>query len=115
MKRSIEIRWHFEGIHCWPSAPDEVKFLRDPHRHLFYCRARMNVMHEDRELEFFMMKHRLEAFTKSWGKDLGARSCEKMAMDIMNWVACEWKRSEIEVEVNEDNENGAIVSTTIVW
>lgn len=114
MKRMIEIRFHFEGMHCWPSAPDEVAFLRNKHRHTFYVRARMNVEHNDRELEFFMMKTRLQTFVSQWGFDLGERSCEMMATSIMDFLIRNFSRYEVEVEVNEDNENGAIVATSIV-
>lgn len=114
MKRMIEIRFRFEGLHHWPDAPDEVIFLRSPHRHEFYARVRMDVLHADRELEFFMMKSRLQQFVKNWGYDLGSQSCEMMATKIMEFVVEKWSRSEVEVEINEDNENGAIVSSSIV-
>ena len=35
VRRWIRVRTTFEGFHCWPSAPNEVAFLRNVHRHLF--------------------------------------------------------------------------------
>ncbi len=105
----IEVRLHFEGQHCWPEAPDQVSFLQSPHRHLFHVRARMNVSHDDRELEFILVKRALEKFVSEWGFDLGRRSCETMAQQIIFYIRTKWNRDFIEVEVNEDGENGAVV------
>jgi hypothetical protein len=66
MKKFIEVTWQFEGLHCWPSAPDEVAFLRSPHRHIFHCRARLEVFHQDREVEFILLKRNLESRTLEW-------------------------------------------------
>lgn len=105
----IEVRLQFEGQHCWPDAPEEVKFLRSPHRHMFHLRARMNVSHGDRELEFILVKRDLQKLVAGWGFDLRSRSCENMALEIMMYLDDKYKRGFIEVELNEDGENGAVV------
>jgi hypothetical protein len=105
----IEVRFQFEGIHHWPEAPDEVAFLREKHRHMFHVRARMNVHHSDRDLEFIMVKHRLQALVGCFGFDLGRLSCEQMAYEILKYAVVDLARTEVEVEVTEDGENGAVV------
>lgn len=105
----IQVRLQFEGQHCWPEAPDQVDFLRSPHRHMFHVRVRMNVQHSDRELEFILVKRDLQKLVDGWGFDLRSKSCENMALEIMLYLDDKYKRGYVEVEVNEDGENGAVV------
>lgn len=112
MKREIEVRFRFEGIHCYPDAPEEVEFLRKKHRHEFHVRVRMDVAHDDRELEFLIVKRKIQNFIYGWSFDLGSRSCEVMAREIAEMIITRLHRISVEVEVNEDGENGAIVSCT---
>ena len=44
MKSSIVVRTSFEGIHQYTNAPEEVDFLRHPHRHMFYVEAEIEVI-----------------------------------------------------------------------
>lgn len=96
----------FEGIHCWPECPfEEVKYLRDPHRHLFYIKAYKTVHHDDRDVEFIMLKHQIENYMHATypGGQLGRKSCEMLAEELIrkfDLVAC---------DVSEDNENGAYI------
>ncbi len=97
----------FEGIHCWPDCPfDEVKYLRDPHRHIFHITAHKQVFHNDRDVEFIMLKHRIEEYLFEQYPQgyLGATSCEMLGHELMGAFDL------LKVEVSEDNENGAIVS-----
>lgn len=97
----------FEGIHCWPECPfDEVAYLRDPHRHVFYIKAWKDVYHDDRDVEFIMLKHRIQEHlaAKYPGGRLGRKSCEMLAAELIDQfdlAAC---------DVSEDNENGAIMT-----
>jgi len=111
VKNYIEVRYRFEGVHCWPDAPLAVNFLRQPHRHEFHVRARLAVTHDDRELEFILVKQHIKFFVLSrYPMDLGTRSCEQMAAEIIKSLAEEYGANRyIEVEVSEDGENGAVV------
>lgn len=103
-----------EGTHCWPSCPfDEVAYLRDPHRHVFHIKAYKHVTHDDRDVEFIMLKHQIQNSLRLgyWNEDqklhvFGAKSCEMIAKELIfnfHLHMC---------EVNEDGENGAIVEVT---
>lgn len=101
-----------EGIHHWPGCPfEEVSYLRDPHRHMFHIKAYKNVTHDDRDVEFIMLKHDVDAFlsTEYWDDDkmclvFGAKSCEMIARELID-------RFELSrCEVSEDGENGAILT-----
>lgn len=105
-KHGVFFTLQFEAIHCWPEAPEEVSFLRVPHRHLFKLECRCPVSHTDRDIEFIMMKRHVEHYCNEVyaGKDLGRKSCEKIAEEILNMFP------QISgITVSEDGENGANV------
>lgn len=108
---SIVVRTRFEGIHRWQSAPDEVAFLRDFHRHEFHVELEMEVHHEDRELEFILVKRALDRFIDESGlKDPSPRSCETIAKRIISWAKQTYGLGRnISCGVFEDGENGARV------
>lgn len=117
-----------EGIHNWPDCPfEEVSYLRDLHRHQFHIKAHKVVTHSDRDTEFIMLQHRIEAYLLTeYGQEImhetgwticdnkrvcmfGAKSCEMIAEELINeFDLCK-------CEVNEDGENGAIVEVEPVY
>lgn len=108
MKKSIVVRDQFEGQHCWPQAPKEVAFLRNPHRHIFHVTFEIEVNHDDRELEFFIFKNHL----KSWFPrhfDLGSMSCEMLAISFIEQATKLYGDRKMICEISEDHENSAKV------
>lgn len=114
MQTKIFIQTQFSGVHMWPDAPAEVSYLRNLHRHMFHVTVKVDVFHDDRELEFIMLKHHVEALIKGFLEDPDkwpdTTSCEQMAADIAKSLQETYgvTRS-YEVTVSEDGENGAIV------
>ena len=116
MEMLVEVKTQFEGLHCWPEAPDEVGFLRNMHRHMFHVVLRIPVEHSDRDVEFIMAKHNLDKFVKEeYGCDgsiynLGRTSCEEIARSVLDWAHREYGIKpwcgNVSVGVFEDNENG---------
>ena len=100
-----------EGTHHWPKCPfDEVAYLTVPHRHMFHIKAYKLVNHDDRDVEFIMLKHKIEEYIGGQYYDekqklcvFGARSCEMIANELSTMFDLS------RCEVSEDNENGAIV------
>lgn len=118
LKRAITIRTQFEGIHCWPEAPEEVKFLRDLHRHIFQIRANVEVDHNDRDVEFIMLKHRVDNWLKTMYSQtsegsvwqMGRMSCEQVAEEAIEVIKqFVGDQRTITVFVSEDGENEAMV------
>ncbi len=107
MKNSIFVKFVREGIHCYPGAPDDVAFLRNPHRHLFHFRVDIEVRHDDREIEFIQLKHKAEGYYSSGVLQLDAKSCEMIARDLHAQIARDYPGRAMVVEVSEDGENGA--------
>ena len=103
---------HVEGIHRWKDCPhDEVNYLRDYHRHVFCIAAYKKVSHDDRDVEFIMLQHRIRDYLASRYYDhtlrslnFGDVSCEMIAKELIEGFDLS------KCEVNEDNENGAIVT-----
>jgi hypothetical protein len=70
---SIWVTFHKEGVHLYPAAAtdpnlktggwDDVSFLGVPHRHIFHFKVRIEVFHDDRDIEFIQFKRWLENFT----------------------------------------------------
>lgn len=103
----IFITTQFEGFHKWENAPDEVAFLRNFHRHLFKVKVYFKVNLTDRDLEFFIQKKEINKQIYNYlSKRKGTmESCEKMC----EFIASTDNRI-TKVEVNEDGENGAILT-----
>lgn len=104
----------FEGIHCYPDAPEEVAFLRNPHRHIFHIRYEVDVFHDDRELEFILVKRALEAQIPTL-KNLENKSCEMIARTILKWSDDSFGLRSVCITVSEDNENGAVLNRPISY
>jgi len=95
----------FEGCHRWLSAPNDVSFLRNYHRHIFDVKLGVEVTGDDREIEFFQLKRKVDKYINKQyeGKSFDF-SCEMIAKQLLIiFNACF-------VEVSEDGENGATVS-----
>lgn len=103
IKAAVVVTLQVEGVHCWPACPiEDVKFLKNPHRHVFHVKACKPVTHDDRDVEIIMLKRSIQQYLESYySGDFGTRSCEAIARELIekfNLMFC---------EVLEDGENGA--------
>lgn len=114
----VVVKTEFDGMHCWSDCPiDAVDFLNNPHRHKFYVTVKMEVGHDDRDIEFFMLKSDMDTFIGSLRKfknsptikDLGSSSCEMLANRMITFLVETYSVNKIFCSVFEDNENGAEV------
>ncbi len=113
IKKWIEVTFQEEGIHFYPDCDlDGVEFLKYQHRHLFYFYVKIEVFHNDRDIEFILLKRELQDFMRSDIKKMNGKSCEMLAEDIINYLSLEYPSRDITVRVYEDNENGAILEYT---
>lgn len=116
MERTIVVKTQYEGIHCWPEAPDEVKFLRSLHRHIFNIEVEVEVHSDDRDIEFIMLKHTINHWLSLQFDDdgvwqMGRLSCEQVAEMVIDLVQEKLKDKTRVMSccVDEDGENGAKV------
>jgi hypothetical protein len=109
--RTANVRFTIEGFHRWPDAPAGRAYLRMSHRHLFYIQATVEVMHNEREIEYHDLLDFCKAgFMVGVSGDLGPASCETMAEDLVNGIVEKWPGRFVEVSVFEDNEVGAKIT-----
>lgn len=119
IKTEVYCTLQVEGVHNWPECPfEEVIYLRDLHRHMFHIKAYAAVNHDDRDIEFIMLKHKIQHYLinkyGSIGQNgrmmddylcvFGAMSCEMIARELIEEFGL------TRCEVSEDNENGAILT-----
>lgn len=111
----VMVQTQFPAIHCWPECPfEQVKFLQHPHRHIFYVRITVRVEHNDRDVEFLVLKRHLQDFIRAnfYDKDLGRMSCEDIIDHIFGFLSL--KVNIASIEVWEDKENGAKKTYSVV-
>ena len=118
-QRKIFVQFRKEGIHCYPAAATDpalatgdeydVSFLGSPHRHIFHFRVWIDVLHNDRDIEFIQFKRWLENLYKDGILQLDHKSCEMMADDLYAEIAGRYPDRAVWIEVAEDGENGALI------
>ena len=118
-ERKIWVTFRKEGIHCYPAAataPElatgneyDVSFLGSPHRHIFHFRVWIDVVHNDRDIEFIQFKRWLENLYAGDILRLDYKSCEMIADDLYLQIAGRYPDRNIAIEVSEDGENGCSI------
>lgn len=113
LKTFIRVRTEFEGFHYYPGASKidpRIAFLEDEHRHIFHVSVKISVTHCDRELEFFLVKWKLNEFIVE--SKMNHKSCEMIAKDILGFLIETYGQRYYEVTVSEDGESDGIVEYT---
>jgi hypothetical protein len=118
-QRSIWVTFAKEGVHMYPGADtdpklatgdwDDVSFLGVPHRHIFHFRVRIEVFHNDRDIEFIQFKRWMERLYAQDVIQLDHKSCEMIADDLYLEISTKYPGRFVEISVAEDNENGCLI------
>ena len=113
-KKYIFVKFAKEGIHCYPEAGlrddlKDVSFLQYPHRHIFHFKVTIEVNQLNRDIEFIQLKRYCQNLYNGDILDLNAKSCEMIAMQLIDNLKAKYNNRDIFVEVSEDDENGTIV------
>jgi len=123
-ERSIWVSFQKEGVHMYPGADtdpklatgdwDDVSFLGVMHRHIFHFRVRIEVFHNDRDIEFIQFKRWLQRLYEEVDSstavlELNHKSCEMIADDLYKEISAEYPGRFVEISVAEDNENGCSI------
>lgn len=110
--RWAKVTHQFEGIHQYEEAPEAVAFLRYPHRHMFHVTLWLEQFHNERDVEYIMLKRwladHLTTMVKS-GNIPVTSSCETIAELIGYRISEANQGRKVKVEVTEDGENGAVL------
>lgn len=118
-QRQIWVTFQKEGIHCYPAAASDpalatgneydVSFLASPHRHIFHFQVWIDVVHNDRDIEFIQFKRWLENLYRDDTLQLDHKSCEMISDDLYLQIAQKYPDRTVWIEVAEDGENGALI------
>ena len=118
-ERSIWVTFAKEGVHMYPGADtdpklatgdwDDVSFLGIPHRHIFHFRVRIEVFHNDRDIEFIQFKRWMERLYAQDVLQLDYKSCEMISDDLYQLISAKYPNRFVEISVAEDNENGSLI------
>ena len=124
-QKSIWVTFRKEGIHKYPAALDDpklatgddmdVSFLGYPHRHIFHFRVRIEVFHNDRDIEFIQFKRWMERLYNGASETEGEvlvlnhRSCEMIADELHEKISAKYPGRFVEIDVAEDGENGCSI------
>ena len=101
----VWITTDFTAFHRWEDAPEEVQFLREWHRHLFKVKVELKVTHSDRDVEFLILKRKVDQYINLWfAHSKFEYSCEHIAESLLDHFDA------YSVTVSEDGENGATVT-----
>ena len=122
-QKKIWVTFQKEGMHRYPAAATDpalatgdeydVSFLANPHRHIFHFRVWIDVVHNDRDIEFIQFKRWLENLYRDDTLQLDYKSCEMMADDLYIQIASRYPSRAVWIEVSEDGENGALIKYEI--
>lgn len=111
IKTSIWVTFQKEGVHKYPAAASDpklaaVSFLANEHRHMFHFRVDLEVFHDDREVEFILLKRELEGLYNTGTLQLNNMSCEMIARELLAYINQYYPNRDCVISVSEDNENG---------
>lgn len=108
-KATVIVQFEFEGFHFYENAPEQVEFLKYPHRHSFILKAGYQVTDLNREKEIFICRDELKYYlTEAYGSPcvFNGMSCEMIAKEILEFAAIDGM---IWCEIWEESTGGARV------
>lgn len=109
-KLFITVKNQFDDVHCYPNAPEEVSFLKSLHRHTFMIETTIQVFHEDRELEFYMVKDYIDTLISDIKNSDVSKSCENICVMILDKLKQKYgTERKYTISCSEDGWNKATV------
>ncbi len=106
--RMIWVTFQRAGIHHYPGAPEDVSYLRYPHRHIFKFKVSIDVLHENREIEFHQFLNWLESLFTKGTLTLDYQSCEMISDNLYEKIQNEYPGRKVIIEISEDGECGSV-------
>ena len=113
--RMIAVTFQKPGVHQYPAAPDDVQYLRAPHRHLFKFKVKIQVWHDDREIEFHQFLNWVEGlYSGEQSLSLNNSSCEMISDSLAAIIQSRYPDRLLQIEVWEDGECGSVSSYSAI-
>ena len=118
-KTFVYVTFNKEGYHAYPAALTDptlatgdqydVSHLGYRHMHYFYFKVWVAVSHNDRDIEFIQLRRWIESLYDTGALELQNRSCEMMCDELHQIISARFPRTEIRIDISEDNINGSYV------
>lgn len=116
----IKVKEIFRGLHRWDHAGEisetkPVSFLANKHAHDFRVTVECEVAHDDRELEFYLVRNTLRDIVsyvweyKNGFVEFGSLSCEMIGSSIVKGLVEAYGENDWIVEVAENEYQSALV------
>lgn len=107
---TIIVRTDAEFIHRYMGAPEGVEFLKEWHRHRIKITVEMEVFHDDRELEFILVRRLIDSniINGTIGLYYVEKSCELVAREIAELLIATYGDRRMRIEISEDGENSGV-------
>jgi len=112
IQRWIWVTFQRAGFHRYPAAStdeflNDVSYLGNKHRHLFKFRIKIEVWHDDREIEFHQFLNFCESLFNKGNIDIDYKSVEMLADDLYTEIIKKYPYRDMIIDVSEDGECGA--------
>lgn len=117
-KRWIWVTFQKVGYHRYPLAAtatelEDVSYLGNVHRHLFKFKVKIEIFHNDRDIEFHQALKYCESLFESNTIDIDYKSVEMLADDLFDHLSQRYRNRNIHIEVSEDGECGCQIEYNI--
>lgn len=111
--RWIYVTFQKAGFHRYPDAEAnpllaDVAYLGREHRHLFKFKVHIQVVHNDRDLEFHQVLNYCESLFAG-ELNIDYKSVEMLADDLYIQLAQKYPNRAMKIEVSEDGECGCVI------
>lgn len=112
--RWIWLNFQKSGFHKYPAAATEksledVSYLGSRHRHLFKFKVKIEVFHNDRELEFHQVLNFCESLYQDKHLEIDYKSVEMISDDLYDKLSEKYPNRSMVIEVSEDGECGCTI------
>lgn len=114
-QKFIWVTFQRVGFHKYPDALTDpaltdVSYLGSRHRHLFKFKVTIEVLHNNREIEFHQFLNFCESIFDSKVVDIDYKSVEMLADDMQKVISSKYPGRIIKIEVSEDGECGCEIT-----
>lgn len=115
----VYVPFQREGYHMYPGADTDPKLatgdvydvshLGARHFHYFHFKVWVQVVHENRDIEFIQLRRWLESLYQNGALELNGMSCEMISDELYAQIIKKYPGVEVRIDVAEDNINGSYI------
>ena len=119
MSANIFVKEKITAMHKWKDPDSRVDFLGNDHVHDFIYTVSCSVEHDDREIEFYLLRNDVKKILLKYSKvngiaQFGGRSCEMLAREMLGWLIDKYGFKNWCVTVAENPQQGASVHERVL-